>query len=98
MRKPIHHLLRAILLFLALVLPSAGYSTGRIVRAVDRSVSRGETNRLAVLLEAQGDENRVKFSLCYDANLLAFIEAVRGSDATNAAATLDVDSSQAAGG
>ncbi|MFM1769790.1 MAG: hypothetical protein RJA22_2319 [Verrucomicrobiota bacterium] len=63
----------------------------RVVRVSDASVARGQTNRLLVVLESQGDENALGFSLCFDTNALTFVRAVRGVDATNAAATFNTN-------
>src|SRR5205823_1903913 len=42
-----------------------------------------------------GDENAIGFSLCYDTNQLAFVQAVKGIDSTNLSATLNVNASPA---
>src|SRR2546425_870248 len=84
----------AILLGLAM---SAGRgSAQRSVRASDLSLSPDQTNCLPILLEAVGDENALGFSLCYDPNLLTFVSALRGSDATGA--SWSVNTSQASSG
>src|SRR4051812_1081306 len=98
MRKLIQHRTKAVLLLLAMFLASVGYAADRTVQALDLSLSRGETNRLFIVLESQGDENTVDFSLCYDPTQLSFIEAVRGADATNASAVLSIDTAQTLSG
>ena len=71
----------------------------RIVRAADMNVARGQTNRVLVVLESTGIENAVGFSLSFDTNLLTFVEAVRGIDATNLnAAPPNVNTSELAQG
>ena len=98
MIKPLKQKLWAVLLLMTLWMSSASYAADRSVSAMDMSVSRGQTNRLSVVLASQGDENTLNFSLCYDPSLLIFIDAVRGSDATNAQATLSVDKNQIGSG
>ncbi len=98
MIKPLKQKLWAVLLLMTLWMSSASYAAERSVSAMDMSVSRGQTNRLSVVLASQGDENTLNFSLCYDPSLLIFIDAVRGSDATNAQATLSVDKNQIGSG
>lgn len=71
-------------------------SADRAVRVADLSIGRGQTNCLQIRLEAQGDENALGLSLCFDTNHLTFISARRGVDAT--AATLNVNSNQATRG
>jgi hypothetical protein len=85
-----------LLLPLALGLAPSSEAAPRLLEALDMNVARGQTNRLQVSLEAQGNERTAAFSLCYDRSLLTFLGAVRGSQATNAGATLSVNSSQAA--
>ena len=63
----------------------------RTVRALSMNVLRGQTNRLLIALESTGVENAMGFSLCFDTNLLGFVEAVRGIDATNANASINVN-------
>jgi hypothetical protein len=63
----------------------------RLVRVVNMNVALGQTNKLLVVLNSAGDENGVGFSLCYNTNVLTYIKAVRGSEATNAGATLNVN-------
>ena len=84
------------LLALALAVGTLGTARAAdsVVRALDLTIARGETNRMHIVLEAQGTENAVGFSLCYDTNLLTFIRAVRGADSTNAVATLSVGTNQ----
>ena len=85
-----------LVLLLPLLRPSGTGAAERSVRPVDMSVLRGETGRLQVLLDAQGNERDLRFSLCYDTNLLTFVQAVRGRDATNFDAALTVSTNQAA--
>src|SRR5205823_6302840 len=91
MTKLIYRRFWAVFLPLAMLLAQTSYGAGRSVQAVDLSLSRGQTNRLSIRLESQGDENALKFSLCYDPALLTFIGAARGTDATNAGATMNVN-------
>ena len=71
----------------------------RIVRAVDMNVARGQTNRVLVVLESTGIENAVGFSLSFNTNLLTFVGAVLGIDATNQnAAPPSVNTSELAQG
>src|SRR3954469_26005734 len=98
MRKFFLHHLWAVLLPLATTLALESHAAGRNVSAVDMSLHRGETNRLAIVLEAQGDETGVNFSLCFDPSLVTFIDAVRGGDATNANAVLTPATGQAGSG
>ena len=81
-------------LFLAGVCPHPVAAADSVVRGLDLTIPRGETNRLFVVLDSQGNENAIAFSLCYDTNLVSFVRAVRGVDSTNAAATLVVGSTQ----
>jgi hypothetical protein len=66
------------------------------VRVADMTVGRGQTNALSVLLEAQGDENALGFSLGFDTNVLTLLKVVRGSGA--ASATWYVNTNQVARG
>src|SRR5437867_4741073 len=68
----------------------------RSLRASDLTLSQDQTNCLSVLLEAEGNENALSFSLCFDTNLLTFTSAWRGSDATGA--SWSVNTNQAPGG
>ncbi len=70
--------------------------TNRIVRAVDMTIGRGHTNSLFIVMDAQGDENALGFSLDYDTNLLSFIRASVGADAANA--VLNVNTNQTESG
>ena len=84
----------ALVLPLALWLASSSHAASRVVRALDTSMTRGETNRLIIALDAEGDEHFVDWSLSYDTNFLIFLEATLGTDASGA--TLNVDTSQLA--
>ena len=84
-----------LVLLLPLLRPAGAAAADRSVHPVDMSVLRGQTGRLQVMLEAQGNEQELRFSLCYDTNLLTFVQAVRGRDATNVNAALTVNTSQA---
>jgi hypothetical protein len=68
-------------------------ATSRTVRVVNATFIRGQTNSLAVLLDSQGDENALGFSLNFDPGLMVFSDAMLGSDA--AGASFNVNSSQA---
>ncbi len=48
---------------------------GRAVRVVDAEFTRGQTGTLEIELEAMGNENALAFSLIYDPNKAAFIDA-----------------------
>jgi hypothetical protein len=61
------------------------------------AVARGATNCFPVMFDAQGDENGFGFSIRFDTNVLTFISAQRGADATNAAMFLVNTSSVASG-
>jgi hypothetical protein len=67
--------------------------TVRVVRMTGMDVARGQTNRVRVILEALGNENAVGLSVSFDTNQLAFVQAVRGVDATNLNATFNVNAS-----
>src|SRR5437867_11363328 len=63
----------------------------RSLRARNLTLSQGQTNCLSVLLEADGNENALSFSLCFDTNLLTFTTARRGSDATGASWSVNIN-------
>jgi hypothetical protein len=71
-------------------------STSRVVRAVSRTLARGQSGEVAVELAAQGDENAVAFSFNFDAAQLNYQTTVAGTEATNA--TLTVNTNDAASG
>ncbi|HTD65519.1 MAG TPA: BACON domain-containing carbohydrate-binding protein, partial [Candidatus Limnocylindria bacterium] len=93
------HVLRCVgMLALALALASAGQGADRVLRAQDMSVTRGETNVLRLDLESfDGDENALRFSLCYDTNYLTLISVAVSSAMTNSFpnAAFSTDVSQA---
>ncbi len=74
------------------VLPSAGIdSTNQFAPAQARTlivsnmeVGHGGTNCLQILLDAQGDENALGFSVSYETNLLTFVSANLGNDVSGA--------------
>src|SRR6266571_2773836 len=68
----------------------------RSLRARDLTLSQNQTNCLSVLLVADGNENALSFSLCFDTNLLTLTTARRGSDA--AGASWSVNTNQASSG
>src|SRR6266496_1215926 len=70
--------------FLSVAMSSWTCLAERSLRARNLTLSQGQTNCLSVLLEADGNENALSFSLCFDTNLLTFTSARRGSDATGA--------------
>src|SRR5437667_3678766 len=56
----------------------------RSIYLTNATVARGTTNCLSVMLNAQGDENALGFSIHFDTNQLTFISATRGADAADA--------------
>jgi hypothetical protein len=77
-------------------LAQATGSGGREVRIPQLGLRAGQTNRVPVLLAAQGDESAVGFSLNFDPSVLAFVS---GSGGTNAvSAVLNVNSTGASTG
>ena len=83
-------------ILLGLAMSACRCSAQRSVRASDISLSPDQTNCLPILLQSSGDENALGFSLCYDPNLLTFVSALRGSDASGA--SWSVNTSQASSG
>ena len=81
MRHWINKTWRAGLLALALAMAPAAHAANSVVRAVDMTVARGETNHVYIVLDSIGIENGVELSLCFDKNLLTYVSAVRGVDA-----------------
>ena len=82
--------------FLSVAMSSWTCLAERSLRARNLTISQGQTNCLSVLLEADGNENALSFSLCFDTNLLTFTAARRGSDATGA--SWSVNTNQASSG
>src|SRR5262249_50400240 len=73
---------------------------GNSVRArvvTNIAVEAGQTNSLPILLDAQGDETGITFSLHFDPTLLQFVSASLVGEATNAVLFL-VNSNQVAEG
>ena len=66
----------------------------RVLSATSMVLAHGETNRLQILLHAQGDEAGIGFSLSYDPNLLTLVSTELGPDATDA--VLHLNTNQAA--
>src|SRR5438045_185998 len=102
MSKRLNVLLRAGALSLVLSLATHCSGAERIVRAHDVTVTRGETNRLFISLEAAGSENALCFTLCYDTNHLTLLPPViRGAAISNlyptATFTPDVAAAQSNG-
>jgi hypothetical protein len=56
----------------------------RTLSVTNATIARGTTNRLSFVLNAQGNENALGFSINFDTNLLTFISASRGADAVSA--------------
>jgi hypothetical protein len=67
---------------------SAGVSSPKdVTRAVvvtNMVVEQGQSNWVQILLEAQGNENALGFSLSFDPDLLTFVAARAGSNASDA--------------
>ena len=95
MKNRLSSKLWTVLLPLAVLLVPAGQAATRTLRALDMNVTRGQTNQVRIVLDAQGVENSAAFSLCYDTNLLIFRGAVRGDQVAGAGAILSVNTSQA---
>ncbi len=68
----------------------------RIVRILNATFQRGQSNTLEIEIEAEGDENAFGLSLNFDPSVLAFVSASAGSGAPNA--VLNVNGNQAASG
>ena len=62
----------------------AKIGTPRGLSFTNASIVRGSTNCLPVVFTSQGDENGFGFSIQFDTNLLTFVSAQRGLDASNA--------------
>jgi hypothetical protein len=71
-------------------------AAAREVRIPGVGLRAGQTNRIPVLLVAQGNESGIGFSVNFDATMLSFVSAAAGSNATGA--VLNVNTSQAATG
>lgn len=56
----------------------------RCVSIPDAAIPRGETNFVDIILESQGNENAVGFTLRYDSAVLGYAGAVPGDDARHA--------------
>jgi len=78
-----------------MLLAQNGRSQGRII-TLDTGTKTGLTNVVKVLLNAQGNENAVGFSLSFDPQLMQFIGATVGSGASGA--SINVNSSNATNG
>ncbi len=70
---------------------SANQGAARMIRVRDMTVAPGQTNRLIIVLESLGNESALGFNIAYNTNLLTFVRAVAGIDATNVGATLNVN-------
>jgi len=68
----------------------------RNVAVANANAPAGRTANVAIQLSAQGNENALRFSLTFDPSILSHPQARLGKDAR--AATLNLDSSQAASG
>lgn len=58
--------------------------SARTLSFTNTSVARGTTNCFSLILESQGNENGLGFSINFDTNLLTFVAAQRGPDAAGA--------------
>jgi hypothetical protein len=70
----------------ATTLPPAG---NRAVRVLDTTLRAGQSGDVAVVLEAQGNECSLAFSLHFDPRVLTFQSAVLGTGAANATVSLN---------
>jgi len=70
----------------------------RIVRVVPTTLQANSAGTVAIELDAQGDENALGFSLTFDQTKLTYVSAVKGVDANNAGATMNINSSAVASG
>jgi len=73
-------------------------SNARIISAANSSGATNSSVTVPITLASQGDESSVNFGLTFDPALLSNPQAVLGSDASAAGATLNTDSSQVAQG
>ncbi len=78
------------------ITPEAQTEATRTIRAVNTAFQRGQLGTLQIVLDGQGNENAVAFSLNFDPKQLSFVDATVSSG-TNGAA-LQVNKSQAANG
>ena len=78
-------------LVLILWFTSAGQSASPIIRAQDATIVPGQTNRVLLVLESEGEVSALGFNIAYDTNLLRFVEAIPGVAANNLGATLNVN-------
>jgi hypothetical protein len=69
---------------------------GSVIQALDAMMLQGQTGTVSVVLDAQGNENAVGFTLSFDPALLTLTTVTVGSGA--AIATVDVNTSQAYAG
>ena len=63
---------------------------------MNTTVLQGQTGAVSVVLVAQGNENALGFTLCFDPNALAYVSASPGSGVSGA--TLIVNATKAASG
>ncbi len=63
-------------------------SAVRDITVLPFAISSGQTNCLAITIDAKGGENSVAFSLCFDTNLIAFTSAALQSNSANATLTI----------
>jgi len=71
-------------------------SSGTRLSLLNSSIAQGQTNMVPVIIECQGTENAMTFSVTFDSTKLAFIGAAPGSAAGGA--TLNQNASQAGAG
>ena len=64
-----------------LLLGGAGPAAARVLRALDMTVARGQTNKVVIALDAEGGENAIGLGLCYDTNVLSFVRATLAAEA-----------------
>jgi hypothetical protein len=69
---------------------------GRLVQISGGSWFVGQTGTVSVVLQAQGNESALGFSLAFDPALFTYVGAVKGTSSSSA--TLNVNTSQAAAG
>jgi hypothetical protein len=68
-------------------------SSGSEVKILETTLVQGETGTVSVVLEAQGTENAVGFSLAFNPMTMSFVNASLGADA--ASALLNVNTNEA---
>jgi uncharacterized repeat protein (TIGR01451 family) len=73
-----------------------GTNPSREVDVQGPLIFQGQTGTAAVMLQAQGDENAVGFSLSFDPKVVTYINYTAGSDASNA--TMDINANQSTNG